>query len=80
MPLGILDTVGGDLPLPLGGGQAVGVPASDVDVVVDRTPFWLAIDTDHPYQRATAQWQRTRSTSSPRPGSSPWPAGGPARR
>lgn len=68
MPLGILDTVGGDLPLPLGGGQAVGVPQSDVDVLVDRTPFWLAISADTPYQRATAQWQKDQTDQQPEAG------------
>jgi hypothetical protein len=68
MPVGVIDTVGGDLPLPLGGGQAVGVPASDVDVLVDRTPFWLAIGTDTPYERATAQWQKEQSDQQPEAG------------
>lgn len=68
MPLGVIDSVGGDLPLPLGGGSAVGVPESDIDVLVDRTPFWLAIDTDHPYERATAPWQKEQSDQQPEAG------------
>jgi hypothetical protein len=68
MPLGVIDSVGGDLPLPLGGGLAVGVPASDIDVLVDRTPFWLAIDADHPYERATAQFQRDQVDQQPEAG------------
>jgi hypothetical protein len=68
MPLGVIDTVGGDLPLPLGGGQAVGVPASDIDVLVDRTPFWLSIGQDTPYERATAQWQKEQTDQQPEAG------------
>jgi len=68
VPIGVLDTVGGDLPLPLGGGIAVGVPASDIDVLIDRVPFWLAIDADHPYERATAQWQKQQSDQQPEAG------------
>jgi hypothetical protein len=68
VPVGLIDTVGGDLPLPLGGGTSVGVPASDIDVLVDRTPFWLAIDQDSPYQRATAQWQRDQVDQQPEAG------------
>ena len=68
MPVGLIDTVGGDLPLPVGGGAAVGVAPSDVDVYVDRTPFWLAINADHPYQRATAQWQRDQVDQQPEAG------------
>jgi hypothetical protein len=68
MPLGVIDAVGGHLPLPLGGGSAVGVPASDIDVLVDRTPFWLAITQDTPYQRATAQWQRDQVDQQPEAG------------
>jgi hypothetical protein len=68
MPLGLIDTVGGDLPLPLGGGQAVGVPESDIDVLVDRTPFWLAITADTPYERATAQFQRDQVDQQPEAG------------
>ena len=68
MPVGVLDTVGGDLPLPVGGGQAVGVAPSDVDVLIDRHPFWLAIDENTPYQRATAQWQREQVDQQPEAG------------
>lgn len=66
MPL--VDLVGGDLPLPVGGGQAVGVPPSDVDVFVDRVPFWLAIAQDSPYQRETAQFQRDQVDQQPEAG------------
>lgn len=68
MPVGVVDTVGGDLPLPLGGGAAVGVAPSDVDVLVDRTPFWLAISDDTPYQRATAPFQREQVDQQPEAG------------
>lgn len=68
MPVGILDTVGGDLPLPVGGGAAVGVAPSDVDVLVDRTPFWLSIDDNNPYQRETAQFQRDQVDQQPEAG------------
>jgi hypothetical protein len=69
MPVGVIDTVGGDLPLPLGGGhrrrrarvrrRRAGRPL---------TPFWLAIDTDTPYERATAQWQKEQSDQQPEAG------------
>jgi hypothetical protein len=67
------DDVGGDLPFPLGGSSgevpgAVGVPASDIDVMVDRSPFWLAIGTDTPYERATAQWQKEQTDQQPEAG------------
>jgi hypothetical protein len=68
VPIGVIDTVGGDLPLPVGGGQAVGVPASDVDVLVDRSAFWLAIGQETPYERATAQWQKDQSDQQPEAG------------
>jgi hypothetical protein len=68
VPVSVLDTVGGDLPLPLGGGSAVGVPASDIDVLVDRVPFWLAIGADTPYERATAQFQKDQSDQQPEAG------------
>jgi len=68
MPVGIVDTVGGDLPLPVGGGVAVGVPPSDVDVLVDRTPLWLSIDANSPYQRETAQYQRDQVDQQPEAG------------
>jgi hypothetical protein len=66
MPL--VDLVGGDLPLPIGGGGAVGVPYTDVDVLIDRVPFWLAISADVPYQRETAQFQREQVDQQPEAG------------
>src|SRR6478672_760544 len=56
--MALKDTVGGLLPLPIGGGAAVGVPPTDVDVMIDNLPFWLLIDGQNPYQRETAQFQR----------------------
>jgi hypothetical protein len=68
MPLGVIDTVGGDLPLPIGGGVAVGVPPSDVDVMVEYTPLWLAITEQTPYERASAQYQREQVDQQPEAG------------
>jgi hypothetical protein len=68
VPVGIVDTVGGDLPLPVAGHVAVGVPASDIDVQVDRVPFWLAVATDAPYQRETAPFQRQQIDQQPEAG------------
>lgn len=63
-----LDLVGGDLPLPIGGGVAVGVPPTDVDVLVDQVPLWLQISPETPYQRATAQFQRQQIDQQPEAG------------
>jgi hypothetical protein len=60
--------VGGDLPLVLGGGVAVGAAPTDVDVLIDRTPFWLAISEQSPYQRETAQFQRDQVDQAPEAG------------
>lgn len=68
MPVGTLDTVGGDLPLPVGGGAVVGVSPSDVDLSIDNTPFWLAITAQAPYQRETAQYQRDQVDQQPEAG------------
>jgi len=68
MPLGLVDTVGGDLPLPVGGGVSVGVAPSDVDVMIDNTPFWLSITADSPYSRETAQFQRDQVDQQPEAG------------
>lgn len=59
---------GGDLPLPLGGGVAVGVPPTDVDVMIDRVPFWLSITENTPYQRETADYQREQVDQAPEAG------------
>jgi hypothetical protein len=56
--MGVLDTVGGLLPLPIGGGAAVAVPPADVDLLVDNIPFWLQISDQNPYQRETADYQK----------------------
>jgi hypothetical protein len=68
MPAGMIDLVGGDLPLPVGGGVAVSVPPSDVDVMIDQVPFWLAISRDQGYQRETAQFQRDQVDNQPEAG------------
>lgn len=68
MPIGVVDTVGGDLPLPVGGGLAVGVPPTDVDLMVDRIAFWLAVNADSPYERQTAQFQRDQVDQQPEAG------------
>jgi hypothetical protein len=60
--------LGGDLPLPLGGGAAVGVAPSDVDLLIDRIPFWLAISAEAPYQRQTAPYQRDQVDQQPEAG------------
>ena len=66
MPVGILDTVGGDLPLPVGGGAAVGVPPSDVDVTIDRLELdhdGELVVTDYKTGRAPGDaWARQRMT------------------
>jgi hypothetical protein len=64
----VLDTIVGDLPLPIGGGVVVGVPPSDVDVLINRIPFWLAITKDTPYQRETAQFTRDQVDQQPEAG------------
>jgi hypothetical protein len=64
----VLDTVVGDLPLPIAGGAAVGVPPSDIDVLINRIPFWLAVSKDNPYQRETAQFQRDQVDQQPEAG------------
>lgn len=68
MPVGVVDTLGGDIPVPVGGGMAVGVPPTDVDVLLERTPFWLAIGEDSPYQRQTAPFQREQIDQAPEAG------------
>lgn len=68
MPIGTLDLVGGDLPLPLGGGLVTSSHVGDVDLLVDRLPFWLAITSDSPYQRETAQYQRDQVDQAPEAG------------
>jgi hypothetical protein len=60
--------LGGDLPIPLGGGAAVGVAPSDVDILIDRIPFWLAVSADFPYRRETAPYQREQIDQSPEAG------------
>ena len=60
--------LGGDLPLPLGGGAAVGVAPADVDLLIDRIPFWLAISAQSPYQRETAPFQREQVDQQPEAG------------
>jgi hypothetical protein len=66
--MALVDLVGGDLPLPVGAGGAVGVPPSDVDVLIERLPFWLRITKDNPYQRETAQFQRDQVDQQPEAG------------
>lgn len=63
-----LDLVEGRLPLPIGGGVAFGVPPSDVDVLVENIPFWLAIDNDNPYKRETAQFRKEQIDPAPEAG------------
>jgi hypothetical protein len=63
-----LDAVVADLPLRLGGGAAVGAAPSDVDVLIDRIPFWLGIRQDTPYQRETAPYQREQIDQQPESG------------
>jgi hypothetical protein len=65
MPLG---TFGGDLPILLPGGTAIGVAPSDVDVLIDRIPLWLAIRPDSPYERETAPYQREQVDQQPEAG------------
>lgn len=60
--------LGGDLPIPLGGGAAVGVAPSDVDLLIDRIPFWLAVSPDTPYERQTAPYERQQVDQQPEAG------------
>lgn len=60
--------LGGDLPLPLGGGASIGVAPSDVDVLIDSIPFWLAVSNEAPYQRQTAPYQREQVDQQPEAG------------
>jgi hypothetical protein len=64
------DTVGGDLPLPLGGGRAAatGTLDSDFDVFVAGLAMNLHITRDQPYQRETAEWRKQQLDTSPEAG------------
>lgn len=64
----MIDLVEGRLPLPIGGGVAVPVAPSDVDVQIENLPFWLAIDKDHPYQKQTAQFHKDQYDTAPEAG------------
>jgi hypothetical protein len=46
----------------------MGVPPSDVDVVIEGMPFWLAIDQNNPYQRQTAQFRKEQVDQQPEVG------------
>lgn len=63
-----IDLVDGRIPLPLGGGAAQAVPASDVDVTIEGLPFWLGIDKQNPYQRQTAQYKKEQTDAQPEAG------------
>lgn len=64
------DSVGGDLPLPLGGGHvaAPGNPAPAFDVFVNDLTLNLHINKDHPYQRQTADAQKQQFDTAPEAG------------
>lgn len=67
------DTVGGDLPLPLGGGHVAapgtyGPVATNFDVLVDDLPMNLHITKDNPYQRQTADAMKQQFDSAPEAG------------
>jgi len=66
--MAMIDTILDQLPSPLGGGAAVGAAPTDIDVMVDQLPFWLAIDPQQPYQRETAQYQRQQVDQQPEAG------------
>lgn len=63
-----LDLLEGRLPLPIGGGAALPVPPSDVDVLIEGLPFWLSIDNDNPYKRETAQFRKEQIDPAPEAG------------
>lgn len=64
------DTVGGDLPIALGGGQGTvsGVLDSNFDVFVDNFGLCLHITRDTPYRRETAQWRKEQIDQAPEAG------------
>jgi hypothetical protein len=67
------DTVGGDLPLPLGGGQVaapgtIGAVTSNFDVFVDDLSMNLHITRDTPYQRQTADAMKQQFDLAPEAG------------
>jgi hypothetical protein len=64
------DTVGGDLPLPLGGGQAgaSGTLDPEFDVFVEGLALNLHITKDQPYRRETAEWRKQQVDQAPEAG------------
>lgn len=64
------DTVGGDLPLPLGGGEtrASGIVNPDFDVFVGGLALNLHITKDSPYRRETAEWRKDQVDQAPEAG------------
>src|SRR5688500_8386187 len=64
------DTVGGDLPLPLGGGAGTVTGSLDAsfDVFVDDYGINLHITRDTPYRRETAQWRKEQIDQAPEAG------------
>lgn len=64
-----LNNLGGDLPILIGGGEAtIGLAPSDVDLLIDRVPFWLSITPETPYRRETAPYQREQIDQQPEAG------------
>lgn len=66
----LTDTVGGDLPLPLGGGKAdaTGVLDHEFDVFVAGLAFNLHITKEQPYRRETAEWRKEQVDQAPEAG------------
>jgi hypothetical protein len=64
------DTVGGDLPLLLGGGEqrASGVTNPEFDVFVHGLSFNLHINPNSPYRRETAEWRKQQVDQAPEAG------------
>jgi hypothetical protein len=64
------DTVGGDLPLPLGGGQVAATAEldPDFDVMVSGLVLNLHITRDNPYRRETAEWRKQQVDQAPEAG------------
>jgi hypothetical protein len=64
------DPVGGDLPIPLGGGQASvsGKLDAEFDVFVAGLAFNLHINKDQPYRRETAEWRKQQVDQQPEAG------------
>jgi hypothetical protein len=66
----LTDTVGGDLPIALGGGQGTvsGTLDNNFDAFIDGYGLNLHITRDNPYRRETAQWRKEQIDQAPEAG------------